>query len=376
MSDMAEDTQPAGSNPADAIPSQPPIIARHDHESLIAQPSTFLLPRGKVPEMQVQQEKPMTAQDKDQRQGLKSIRDFLKRRTSYDVLPLSFRLIILNTDLLVKKSLTILLQNGIVSAPLWDSHTSTFAGLLTTSDYINVIQYYWQNPEALNQIDQFKLSSLRDIEKAIGVLPLETISVHPTRPLYEACREMLQTRARRIPLVDIDDETGREMVVSVITQYRILKFIAVNVSETEKLKKSVLEIGLGTYRDLHTASMDTPVIDVIHLMVKYSISSVPIVDTESRVLNVFEGVDVITIIKGGVYDGLTTTVGEALSNRPEDFPGIYTCSEEDRLDSLFDTIRKSRVHRLVVLDEDNRLKGVISLSDILQYVLLEGEVDD
>lgn len=50
---------------------------------------------------------------------------------------------------------------GIVSAPLWDSHTSTFAGLLTTSDYINVVQYYWQNPDALNQIDQFRLSSLR-----------------------------------------------------------------------------------------------------------------------------------------------------------------------------------------------------------------------
>jgi hypothetical protein len=50
---------------------------------------------------------------------------------------------------------------GIVSAPLWDSHTSTFAGLLTTSDYINVVQYYWQNPDALSQIDQFRLSSLR-----------------------------------------------------------------------------------------------------------------------------------------------------------------------------------------------------------------------
>lgn len=50
---------------------------------------------------------------------------------------------------------------GIVSAPLWDSHTSTFAGLLTTADYINVVQYYWQNPDALSQIDQFRLSSLR-----------------------------------------------------------------------------------------------------------------------------------------------------------------------------------------------------------------------
>ena len=52
-------------------------------------------------------------------------------------------------------------MTGIVSAPLWDSKTSTFAGLLTTSDYINVIQYYWQNPGAMKSIDQFRLDSLR-----------------------------------------------------------------------------------------------------------------------------------------------------------------------------------------------------------------------
>ncbi|KFY95582.1 hypothetical protein V498_03282 [Pseudogymnoascus sp. VKM F-4517 (FW-2822)] len=309
-------------------------------------------------------------------QGLKAIRDFLKVRTSYDVLPLSFRLIILNTDLLVKKSLNILLQNGIVSAPLWDSHTSTFAGLLTTSDYINVIQYYWQNPDALGQIDQFRLSSLRDVEKAIGVLPIETLSVHPMRPLYEACRRMLESRARRIPLVDIDDETKREMVVSVVTQYRILKFISVNVDQTELLKKSVSEIGLGSYVNLQTASMDTPVIDVIHMMVEHRISSVPIVDENNCVLNVFEAVDVITIIKGGAYDGLDSSVGDALSKRSDDFAGIYTCGMDDRLDTIFDTLRKSRVHRFVIVDDQNHLKGVLSLSDVLKYVLLEGEEYD
>ena len=65
---------------------------------------------------------------------------------------------------------------------------------------------------------------------------------------------------------------------------------AVNVTETEMLKKPVSEIGLGTYGNLQTASMDTPVIDVIHMMVKKSISSVPIVDEDYRVLNVFEAV--------------------------------------------------------------------------------------
>lgn len=94
------------------------------------------------------------------------------------------------------------------------------------------------------------------------------------------------------------------------------------------------------------------------------------------VTNVFETVDVITLIKGGNYDELELNVGEALQKRPEDFPGIYTCSIDDRLDAIFDTIRKSRVHRLTVVDEDNRLKGVLSLSDILEYVLLEGEGED
>lgn len=60
----------------------------------------------------------------------------------------------------------------------------------------------------------------------------------------------------------------------------------------------------------------------------------------------------------------------------QDFPGIFTCHIDDRLDTIFDTIRKSRVHRLVVVDEDNRLIGLLTLSDILEYILLEGEGDD
>lgn len=247
----------------------------------------------------------------------RAIRAFLKVRTSYDVLPLSYRLIVFDTGLLVKKSLNTLVHQGIVSAPLWDSQSSTFAGLLTTSDYLNVVQYYWQNPDALAQVDQFKLNSLRDIERAIGVAPIETVSINPNQPLYDACRRMLQSRARRIPLIDVDDETQREMVVSVVTQYRILKFVSVNVKETQSLKKPLWEIGVGTFQNLATATMDTPVMDVIHMLVKRDISSVPILDRDGTVLNVFEAVDVIALIKGGDYENLNLSVGKALEKRSE-----------------------------------------------------------
>ncbi|KAJ5697519.1 5'-AMP-activated protein kinase subunit gamma [Penicillium malachiteum] len=351
------------------------------------QPSSYLRPP-------MASERPI---DREERQGLRAIRNFLKVRTSYDVLPLSFRLIIFDTSLSVKESLNILIQNGmlcphnspspaiqkkgipircIVSAPLWDSKASKFAGLLTTSDYINVIQYYFQNPAALDQIDQFRLDSLRDVEKALGVAPPETISIDPERPLYEACRRMLESRARRIPLVTNDSQTDRSHVLSVITQYRILKFVAVNVPDTQMLRRPLGELLLGTYTNIATASMDTPVIDVIHILVERSISSVPILNSDGVVYNVFESVDVIGLIRGGIYDDLSLTVGEVLKKRSPEFPGIYTCSLKDGLDTIFDTIRKSRVHRLVVVDEHFKLKGVLTLSDILHYILLEGENDE
>lgn len=93
---------------------------------------------------------------------------------------------------------------------------------------------------------------------------------------------MLSSRARRIPLVSNDSQTDRSLVVSVVTQYRILKFVAVNVAETQNLRKPLKEIRLGTYHDIVTASMDTPVMEVIHKLVERSISSVPIINSEGR----------------------------------------------------------------------------------------------
>ncbi|RHZ55077.1 hypothetical protein CDV55_100660 [Aspergillus turcosus] len=346
----------------------------HGHEAPFVQPSSYLRPRGLSHPMRPAE--PERAIDREEREGL-----FPLREGEFEYPDSKWHVYILlacgsgpwgRPEYPPKAApIPILLRSRLEPDML-----TGLGCLLTTSDYINVIQYYFQNPAALDQIDQFRLDSLREVEKALGVAPPETISIGPERPLYEACRRMLESRARRIPLVTNDSQTDRPHVLSVLTQYRILKFVAVNVSDTQKLKKPLKEILLGTYDNIATASMDTPVIDVIHILVERSISSVPILNSEGVVYNVFEAVDVITLIKGGVYDDLSLTVGEALKKRSAEFPGIYTCSLNDGLDTIFDTIRKSRVHRLVVVDGDFRLKGVLTLSDILQYILLEGENDE
>ncbi|KAF9437053.1 AMP-activated serine/threonine-protein kinase regulatory subunit [Entomortierella beljakovae] len=297
---------------------------------------------------------------------------FLKQHSAYDVLPVSYKQIVLDTTLLVTKALSVLMQYNIVSAPLWDSTNRKFAGMLTATDFINLIQFYYSHSSytaAIREMDLFQISQLRDVEKVIGVPPPELFSLHPLQSLYDACQLLVESRAHRLPLVDVDSETGEEMIVSVLTQYRILKFIAMNYQDEKTLRQPLSELKIGIYTDLAVADLSTSVMSVIDMFVKRRISSVPIVDEDGVVLNVFETVDVMSLVKAGVYTDLDLCVAEALLRRPEDFGGVHTCTLNDSLSSIFGTIRTSQVHRLIVVDSDNKLKGIVSLSDIMRYLI-------
>ncbi|WVW84024.1 hypothetical protein I302_106052 [Kwoniella bestiolae CBS 10118] len=327
-------------------------------------------------------------------EALEALRSFLKERSSYDVFPVSFRLIVLDTQLKVKKALDVMLLYGVVSAPLWNTSTAKFAGMFTVQDVIHLIQYYYHTSSwegATADVEQFRLHSIRDIEKALSVPPPPLLSVHPLRPLYDACRYLIRTHARRLPLIDRDTQTGGEVVISVLTQYRVLKFIAMNCRDiTQYLTASVQEMGIGSYVSpesnpdptnnpnkyypLATATMQTTVFDVVHMFSELGISAVPIVDNDGKVLNLYETVDVITLVRNGAYQSLDLTISQALKQRAVDFPGVVTCSPRDSLSAIFSLIKIRRVHRLVVVqgrDDPNpgRFVGIISLSDIMRALI-------
>lgn len=84
------------------------------------------------------------------------------------------------------------------------------------------------------------------------------------------------------------------------------------------------------------------------------------------------------------YNDLDVTVLEALKHRSEVsrecillsysllqwFEGVRSCSENDSLITVVELIVKAEVHRLVVLNVEQRVVGIISLSDILRHLVL------
>ncbi|KAL4399841.1 AMP-activated serine/threonine-protein kinase regulatory subunit [Malassezia pachydermatis] len=380
--------------------------------------------------------------------ALHAIRHFLRTHSSYDVLPVSFRLVVLDIKLSVKSALDVMFQSGVVSAPLWRStideddadHTSSppirpgFAGMITVNDIIHLIQYYYQtavNYDSVTlDVETLRLERLREIEQALHVPPPPLLWIAPLRSLAEAGELLVRTHARRIPLLQYDEDLKIFTVLSVLTQYRLLKFIAMNCREVTGLKATIGSLGIGTYTYAHqlerqkrtpharlrmtagpppkdagpywpmlTATLDTSVFDVVHLFSENEISAVPIIDEQGDVVDIYESVDVITLLRTGVYSQLDLTIRQALDRRPADYTGVACCTSNDSLASVFAVLKHRRMHRMLVVepmadaDEERalpkapnasflddadisfplrpkcKLVGMLSLSDVLRYII-------
>lgn len=70
------------------------------------------------------------------------------------------------------------------------------------------------------------------------------------------------------------------------------------------------------------------------------------------------------------YNNLDVTLKEANEHRNEWFEGVHKCKRDDTLFAVMEKIVKAEVHRLVVVDNDDKVCGVVSLSDILSYLVL------
>ena len=64
------------------------------------------------------------------------------------------------------------------------------------------------------------------------------------------------------------------------------------------------------------------------------------------------------------------TIKEALSFRKERLETVAKCYKNESLAICMERIVKAEVHRLVVVDQDEHVIGVLSLSDLLYYIVI------
>lgn len=79
---------------------------------------------------------------------------------------------------------------------------------------------------------------------------------------------------------------------------------------------------------------------------------------------------VINLAAERTYNDLDVSLKKANGHRNDWFEGVQRCHLDETIFIIMERIVRAEVHRLVVADENEKVIGIISLSDILLYLVL------
>jgi len=303
---------------------------------------------------------------------------FMKSHRCHDLIPDGYnnKLIVFDTQLKVQKAFFALMEHGIRAAPLWDSIAQDFVGMLTISDFITILTKYYRSPlSSKNDIKSHVISTWRDVLKHHNerIATNKLVSIGPDSSLYDGIKMLHESKIHRLAVMD----AWSGNVIQILTHKRLLRFLFQFNHELPRpsfVFKSIQELGVGTYENILMVNPETPLIQALNRFNKNRVSALPVVDEDGRLVDIYARYDTIKLASNQTYNNLDITIRQALQyGNDKGISGPYTCRKEESLQKVMERIVRCNVHRLVIVDEECRVEGIISLSDIVVYIVLRQE---
>eukprot|EP01089_Gocevia_fonbrunei_P014293 TRINITY_DN3883_c0_g1_i1.p1 TRINITY_DN3883_c0_g1~~TRINITY_DN3883_c0_g1_i1.p1 ORF type:complete len:373 (-),score=47.76 TRINITY_DN3883_c0_g1_i1:1-1119(-) len=298
--------------------------------------------------------------------------DFLKSHKCYVLMPVSGKLVVLDTTLHVKAAFEALIENEVKSAPLWDSQKQEYVGMMTVTDFINVLRHFYRTPTGkplIKEMEQHKISTWREITKVSR--PSSIISTDPVDNLFDAAELLLKNHIHRLPIIDPTDNS----ILYIITHSKIINFLIKNIQQdSDLMDQSIKDLKIGTYEHVVTVFKDTPLITVLDLLAEKQISALPVVDEHGVIHCLYSNSDITEIARNRGFDSLDKPIADIVAttyrvNGGRDVKSVYTCSCTESLGVVIERLLATRVHRLILVDSTQRVVGVVSQSDLLKWLI-------
>jgi IMP dehydrogenase len=129
--------------------------------------------------------------------------------------------------------------------------------------------------------------------------------------------------------------------------------IARQAEEVDKVKRSES----GMIVDPVTIWQDRPVREALEVMQRYHISGVPVVDEDGHLVGIITNRDL------RFEERFDLPVSEVMTKQP-----LVTVSVGTTLDQAKQVLQKHRIEKLLVIDDDKHLKGLITVKDIQKAI--------
>ncbi|KAL3508071.1 hypothetical protein ACH5RR_033453 [Cinchona calisaya] len=329
---------------------------------------------------------------------------FLSTHTAYELLPRSGKVIALDVDLPVKQAFHILHEQGIPMAPLWDFSKGQFVGVLSALDFILIMKELRNHGSNLTEeeLDSHTISAWkeaksyvnRQINEGARTGPRQLVHAGPDDNLKDVALKILQNGVATVPIIHASSEEGSYpqllhlASLSDILQ-SICRYFRYSLGSLPVLQLPVCAIPLGTWvpkigesnrRPLAMLRPTASLSAALNLLVQAQVSSIPIVDDNDSLLDVYSRSDITALAKDKSYTNINledTTIHQALQLGEEPYSpyGLsqqrcHMCLPTDPLHKIIERLSKTGVRRLIIVEAGSkRVEGIVTLSDVFRFLL-------
>ncbi|MFQ6635598.1 hypothetical protein Gotur_011957 [Gossypium turneri] len=326
---------------------------------------------------------------------------FLSRHTAYELLPESGKVVALDVDIAVKQAFHILHEQGIPVAPLWDSCKGQFVGVLSALDFILILRELGNLGSDLTEEElemhtisawkEGKVHISRQMDGNARSYPRRLVCAGSHDSLKDVALKILNGKVATVPITHSSSPDGSfPQLLHLATLSEILKCICRHFKHSSSslpiLQQPICSIPLGTRvpkigesnrRPLAMLRPNASLGAALSLLVQAEVSSIPIVDENDALIDIYARSDITTLAKDKAYaqirlDDMSIHQALQLEQDANSFNGqrCQMCLQSDTLHKVMERLANPGTRRLVIVEAGSkRVEGIISLSDVFRFLL-------
>lgn len=270
------------------------------------------------------------------------------------------------------------------AAPLWDPALCQFVGLLTVTDFIDILRHYHKTRSDVSTLATRSIAEILNdpiicdsvlVKAQVGDNYRGFLSADTSTSLKQACLLLHRHSLDFLPIVFPEDMR----VLATVTYTNILEHLVTHFREQRRLfDDTIFDLGIGTYHDkLVTITPAHSLADALDLLHHHGLSALPVVHAgTNKILGVYSRSDITFLASASDAEDaighLALTLESIMLQQRTDVTtpdALHTCTKSHTLQSIFEYFAQLRFNRLFVVDDADCVVGVVSARDLVAYFL-------
>jgi len=282
----------------------------------------------------------------------------------------------------------LLIDKGIKAVPVVEENK--IVGIITGGDLLNragmglrlSVQRVLPLDALSEQINQLG----KEGKVARDIMTAPVLTIREDDSVQTATNLMADKQVKRLPVVD-----DRGNLIGIISRTDVLTLVASNHVSSELFPaiggSNPRTAGDSMFRDVPTVDPETPMNEVLNLILSTSLRRVVVTDENKKVLGLIVDTDIIKTVqqsKTNILQNLLSRLSSAsasspqLSEKASDLMthDVYSVKQDTPLIEVVQIMMDKRVKRLVVTDDNNRLLGIVCRDSIFRVLKENRDAED